>query len=130
MVPSPDRDLMEEGKMRGIVSKVGVIWGVWSEAEGWPTGYGSVELEVEVMKDGPWDWVMANGVRSVELKDVKYGRGNGQGCLGLRGYFQGERRYMRLSLGLRDVCFEERDLGGDRGHRGVYIHWCQSPGVG
>lgn len=27
---------------------------------------------------------MANGVRSVELGDVKHGKGNGQGCLGLR----------------------------------------------
>lgn len=27
---------------------------------------------------------MANGVRSVGLGDVKHGKGNGQGCLGLR----------------------------------------------
>lgn len=48
----------------------------------WPTGDGSVELEVEVVRDGPWDWVMANGAESVGLKDVKHGRGNGRGCLG------------------------------------------------
>lgn len=48
----------------------------------WLIGDGLVELEVEVVRDGLWDWVMVNGVELVGLKDVKYGRGNGRGCLG------------------------------------------------
>lgn len=75
---------MEEEQTRVIVSKVGVLWGFWSEAEGWPTGNGSVELEVEVMRDGSWSRVMANGRALVGLEVVEHGRGNGQGCLGLR----------------------------------------------
>lgn len=69
---------------RGIVPDVGVLWGFWREAEGGPTGNGLVQLEVNVVRDGPWGGVMANGVGSVGLEDVKYGRGNGQGCLGMR----------------------------------------------
>lgn len=30
-------------------------------AEGWPTGDGAVESEVEVVRDGPWAWIMADG---------------------------------------------------------------------
>lgn len=30
MVPSSDRDFMEEEQTRGILSKMGVLWGVWS----------------------------------------------------------------------------------------------------
>lgn len=75
---------MEEEQTRVIISKVGVLWGFWSEAEGWPTGDGAEELEVEMMRDGSWGWAMANGRASVGSEDVKHGRGNGQGCLGLR----------------------------------------------
>lgn len=57
---------------RGIVPKVGVLWGLWSEAEGGPTGDGLVQLQVNVVRDGPWGWVMANGVGSVGLEDVKW----------------------------------------------------------
>lgn len=55
MVPSPERDLVEGEHTRGIVSKAEVLWGIWSEAEGCPTGDGSVQLEVKVVRDdGPW----------------------------------------------------------------------------
>lgn len=37
-----------------------------------------------MMRDGSWGWAMANGRASVGSEDVKHGRGNGQGCLGLR----------------------------------------------
>lgn len=57
---SPERDLMEKEQTRVMISKAGVLWEFWSEAEGWPTGDGAVELEVEVMRDGSWGWVMAN----------------------------------------------------------------------
>lgn len=51
---------MEKEQTRVMISKAGVLWEFWSEAEGWPTGDGAVELEVEVMRDGSWGWVMAN----------------------------------------------------------------------
>lgn len=53
MATSSERDLIKEKQMKRTASKVGVLWGVLSEAKGWPTGNGSAELEVEVVKYGP-----------------------------------------------------------------------------
>lgn len=36
-----------------------------------------------MVRDGPGGWVIANGVVSVGLDNVKHARGNARGCLGL-----------------------------------------------
>lgn len=55
MAPSPEGAWTGEGHARGVVSKAQAVWGVRSEAEGWPTGDdGSAEWEVKAVRGGPW----------------------------------------------------------------------------
>lgn len=61
MRPSPEREGVDRGgahegdglQSGGPLRNVG--------AEGWPTGDGAVESEVEVVRDGPWAWITADG---------------------------------------------------------------------